>query len=286
MITLKEDFMMKALFSSEETILRQFLCDVLEIGPAEIRSVRVLNPYLKKRYRRHKQGILDVLLLLNDDRKINIELQVRAQKEWRKRNLYYLAGMYTDDLKAGEKYSKLRRCICISILDFNLTDLPSCHTAYRLRDREGNEFSDQWELHTIELQKTPEEGSRIGEWVALFNAETEEELDMILAGTKSEGIREAVRELRIMNLGKRLRYEYRMWLKAKRDRMAEDDYVRDEGIAIGTSKGIELGMTKGDEARKISVVRNMLAQEMPLAQICQIAECDAEFVEKIRKEER
>ncbi len=91
---------------------------------------------------------------------------------------------------------------------------------------------------------------------------------------------EAVREIRILNLRKRIQYEYRMWQKAKRDRMAEDAYVRDEG----RTEGIEIGMIKGDEARKTAVVRNMLAQGMELSQICQIAESDEAFVEKIRKE--
>ncbi len=107
---------------------------------------------------------------------------------------------------------------------------------------------------------------------------------MILANTKSKGIMEAVREIRILNLRKRIQYEYRMWQKAKRDRMAEDAYVRDEGRTEGREEGIEIGMIKGDEARKTAVVRNMLAQGMELSQICQIAECDEAFVEKIRKE--
>lgn len=271
MITLKEDFMVKALFSSKEIILKQFISDVLSIPMEEIRSVRIANPYLRKKYYRHKQGILDILLFLNEDRKINIELQVKIQKEWRKRNLFYLAEMYTEDLQIGEDYGRLRKCICISILDFNLTDSPTCHTSYRLRDTEGNEFSDQWELHTIELCKSLEKGSRVCEWVSLFNAKTEGELDMILSKTKNEGIMEAVQEMKILNLRKRIRYEYKMWLKAKRDRWAEDDYIRDEGIAIG------------EEAKKESVVKNMLAHNMSIMQICKIAECDEAYVEKIKE---
>lgn len=39
---------------------------------------------------------------------------------------------------------------------------------------------------------------------------------------------EAVREMKIFNLRKRIRYEYEMRLKEKRDRWAEDDYIRKE----------------------------------------------------------
>ena len=35
---------------------------------------------------------------------------------------YYLARMFVDVLFAGQDFSKLRRCIGICILDFNLTE--------------------------------------------------------------------------------------------------------------------------------------------------------------------
>lgn len=90
---------------------------------------------MRRRFRRQKQGILDVVLELNDDTKIDIEMQVRAQKHWTKRNLYYLGRMYTDVLMIGEKYDKLRRCVSISLLDFKLfPDKSEYHSVYRLRD--------------------------------------------------------------------------------------------------------------------------------------------------------
>lgn len=81
-------------------------------------------------------------------------------------------------------------------------------------------------------------------------------------GTKSEGIMEAISQMKLLNLKKRIRYEYEMRLKAKRDRWAEDDYIREE--------------------TKTAIIRNMLAQDMPVTQICQIAECDEAYVEEIR----
>lgn len=47
------------------------------------------------------------------------------------------------------------------------------------------------------------------------------------------------------------------------------------------SKTKELRLEK---KQKMFVVKNMLAQNMPVAQLCQIAECDEYYVEKIRKE--
>ena len=108
LISLKADFAAKELFAHEK-VRKQFLSDTLGIPLEDIKSVRLVNPFLRRRYKRQKQGILDVVLELNDNAKIDIEMQVRRQKHWTRRNLYYLAGMYTDGLMLGERYEKLPR---------------------------------------------------------------------------------------------------------------------------------------------------------------------------------
>ncbi len=45
---------------------------------------------------------------LNDDTKIDIELQVAQYLYWDRRCLFYLAKMYTENLRAGEEYRKLK----------------------------------------------------------------------------------------------------------------------------------------------------------------------------------
>ena len=69
-----------------------------------------------------KLGIVDVLAELNDDTKINIELQIKVIHNWDKRQLYYLCRVYGEELGRGEDYGRLKKCMGISILDFNLSD--------------------------------------------------------------------------------------------------------------------------------------------------------------------
>lgn len=162
----------------------------------EIKTVRMVNPLLRRKFRRQKQGILDVVLILNDDTKIDIEMQIRAQKHWTKRNLYYLGRMYTDELMIGEHYNKLYRCVSISMLDFSLfPDKSEYHSVYRLRDEMGRELTDLWEIHIIELGKTLT-GSTVDDWIRLLNATSQEEINMIAANNESmrETV-EAVKEL-------------------------------------------------------------------------------------------
>lgn len=80
-ISLKFDFSWKDIFRNE-IIRKYFIADVLDIPVKKIRSVRLMNTFLWRRYRWQKQGILDVLVEFNDDTKINIELQISTYAYW------------------------------------------------------------------------------------------------------------------------------------------------------------------------------------------------------------
>ena len=235
-ISLKYDFSFKYLFLNED-VRRYFISDALGIPLEEIRSVRLANTFLWKRYWKQKQGILDVVVELNNDSKVNIELQIEMLSYWDKRSLFYLSKLFTEGLLSGQKYGKLKRCICISILGFSLDKRPEYHKVYRLRDDTGHEFSDMLELQVIELNKPLSGTDRMDEWIQLFNAETEEELEMLEAKTKNVGIIEAIKEVRVMSLGKTLRLLRDAHLKEIRDRNAREDYVRSEGRKEGRSEG-------------------------------------------------
>lgn len=245
-ISLKYDFSFKYLFLNE-TVRRHFISDVLRIPLEDIRSVRLANTFLWKQYQKQKQGIVDIVVELNNDSKVNIELQVEVLSYWDKRSLFYLSKLFTEGLLSGQKYQKLKRCICISVLGFNLDESPENHKVYRLRDETGHEFSDMLELHVIELNKPLSGTGRMDEWIQLFNAKTEEELKMLEASTKNEGILEAIREVRGMSLRKTLRALHEARLKEIRDRNAREDYVRSEGWNAGRNEGLREGMREGED---------------------------------------
>lgn len=230
----KCDFSFKQLMLNEK-VRKYFLSDVLRIPVEQIRTVRLSNPFLWKRYLWQKQGILDVKVELNDNSRVNVELQIRMVADWDRRSLFYLAKMYTEDLLIGERYHKLKKCICINILDFVINEKPEYHRVYRLRDEQGSDYSDLFEIHVIELRKQLTGKEPVDDWIRLFNAETEAELDMIR--TKNPGILEAIREVRIMSLRKDMRALYEAHMKEVRDRCAREDYVRAEGKAEGKSEG-------------------------------------------------
>lgn len=213
-----------------------FLCDILKIPPSAIKNTQVINSNLWKRSRKEKQGIVDVRILLNNDRIINIEIQVLYQEHWDKRQLFYLSKMYAENARHGEGYDNLPDCISIAILDFNLTDDEEYFHCYKFRDESGKIFSEAMTVYILELKKTLGKEKAVDDWIRVFRAKSQEELDMIRS--RNKGIRAAIKELKEIGLINIIREEYEYNQKLKRDARAREKYVRKEGIAIGKAEDI------------------------------------------------
>ena len=255
-----EDWCGKELFDIKE-VRESFLSDILKIPRSEIAETEIINSAFWKRRRKDKQGIVDIRIRLNNDRIINIEIQVLHYDHWDKRQLFYLSKMYVENARRGEDYDTLPDCISIAILDFNLTDDEEYYHCYKLWDEKGKLFSNSISVYILELQKTLGRETEIDDWVRLFRAKSEEESPLLLHGqshfasqnkedkdmitTKNRGILEAIKELKTIGLSNILREEYEFRLKVKRDAHARDSYVRKEGIAIGKQQGISIGRAEG-----------------------------------------
>ncbi len=241
-ISARYDYVFKELFRNP-TVLRYFISDILGIPQHKIRTVRLRNTFLRKRFLWQKLGILDVAIELNDNTVINIELQVKIYDSWDKRQLFYLSKLFTEDLMAGQDYSRLKKCVGISILNFNLSSRKRYHSIYRLKDQDGNELSDIIELHVIELKKKLTGQGEVDNWIRFFNANTEEDLNMIK--TNNPGIAEAINELRRLNLSNPLRLMYEAHLKKIRDERAWKIHVWKSAMSKGTAKGKTEGRIEG-----------------------------------------
>ncbi len=149
---------------------------------------------------------------------------------------------------------------------------------YYLRDQEGQLYSDQFEIHVIELNKELT-GDRLDDWISLFRVESMEELKMIRS--TNPGIVEAVREVGAMNLGRRLRALYEEHMRIKRDRL----YLRNIAIAEGLAEGRAKGLAEGREQATIESVRKMLAKGYACEEISDVLETGIEEVKRIQEEQ-
>lgn len=239
----KSDVVFKELMRIEE-VRRSFISDVLGIPQEKIKSVRLENPFLSMRSRQEKQCILDVRMQLNDDSRINVELQIRRLAYWDKRSLFYLAKMYVDGLFYGQHYERLKKCIVIDVLDFPGDGNPGYHKVYQLRDEEGRLYSDQFEVHIIELNKELV-GDRLDDWIRLLRVESKEELDHMHSG--NAGVARAIDEVRTMNLSRRLRAWYDVRQRDQRDRWALEEAIKEDAYKDGHIRGYADGHLEGRE---------------------------------------
>ena len=274
------DFCAKELFANE-IIRKYFISDITGIPISQIRAAYLCNPFLRRRYRRQKQGVLDVLVELDNCTKINIEIQVKSQSYWAQRNLFYLSKMYTEGLHERENYTKLKKCIAISLLDFNVTSSGICHSVFQLRDAAGASYTDLFEVHIIELKKKLTGDSSVDDWVRFFRAKTEEDLDMII--TKNPGINMAIKEVKRMSLSERMRAKYEAYLKEVRDQNTWEEYLRDEGRAEGRVEGQTEGCMIGSNQEKEKIINRLLGKGKRPEEIAELLGYSLQEIEDIQR---
>lgn len=87
-IRLTNNYAFQKIFKNAE-IVKGFLMALLHLKENEIESLEVTDPFVEGEVEEEKEGILDVRLILNGGKKINIEMQNTYQADWTERSLFY-----------------------------------------------------------------------------------------------------------------------------------------------------------------------------------------------------
>ena len=217
------------------------LVALLDIPVEEIVELEFLDPFQQGEWEADKEGILDVKVHLNGDRKINIELQVRQQGYWKERSLFYLSRMYTSDLTSGVKYSALEPCIHISILTFDVLELNRLYSVVWFKEEKtGKVYSDKLSLRVLYLKKTEdadeeERQTEVYQWARLISAKVWEEL--MEMGMQDEYKQEAVKEMERINADRALRYQY---ITREIEQMDKNS-MQEDWLEQGIQQGIQIG---------------------------------------------
>ena len=111
-----------------------FLSAVLQVPKGDLADIEIINTELLREFKEDKKGILDVRVKTRDGRQINIEIQILPTEFMPERTLFYWAKMYVSQIKAGDIYDQLKKCITINIVDFRCTPLKQVHSCYHLTE--------------------------------------------------------------------------------------------------------------------------------------------------------
>ena len=104
---LSNDLVFKIFFTKNKKLLKRLISMSIGIKEDKITKVKILNPILIGDVNSEKVGILDLLVEINNNQKINIEMQRIDKKNFAARIEYYMSKLYIKNLKRGESFSNL-----------------------------------------------------------------------------------------------------------------------------------------------------------------------------------
>ncbi|MDR0877370.1 MAG: Rpn family recombination-promoting nuclease/putative transposase [Treponema sp.] len=251
------DYIFSLIFGDQRNIdiVTAFLKTVLNIPEEEYGHLTIVNPFLKRIFKKDKSGIVDVRLNTRSGKVLHIELQVKKTQKMRNRIIYYFSKLFWEQLKSGEKWGKLNQVISIVICDHVLVpeETQYLNSYSLLNERTGNRFTDLLKVIILELPKLPREDEQdpVWAWMRFFKCKTEGEYDML--ARKHPEVGKAVTVLKTLSWSERRRdIAYHKWLR-KIDDETEKEELREEaqaegraeGLAEGRSEGLAEGLAKG-----------------------------------------
>ena len=266
------DYIFKRLFGSKgsEKLTQSLIKNFIGIKDIEVEEV-IGDKILEKDYYHDKLAVLDVQAKTKNNEYINIEMQSGNYEYIKDRLVFYLCKSFgAESIRAGEKYSEVRKTIAVLIckdkLDI-LNDIPKWRTVWHIREDEYRTkvLTDKLEIVIIELEKITEkaykneikEGCKEAIWVKFFLKP--KELEVVEMGRNSD-VKEA---------------------KAKYDELLDDYeearialsrqmYIMD--MNSSREEGKEKGIEQGKREKQKEIAKKMLEEG-----------CDIKFIQKITK---
>ena len=241
----KLDIVFKLLLTrpGKERVLVSLLTAVLH-PPVPIATALVLNPELLGEAVDDKHVVLDVLVVLEDGRRVDVEMQMRRHAGVRRRALMYWARLFESQLGQGDAYDQLQPVSSVFLLGESWLPGDRFHSIFRLLEvHDHGLFSDAIELHTVELTKllTMNDDERKHErdlvrWGAFLTAKEEAALEAL--AQEDPIMREAKEALEELSADPQVRY----WAERRALGQKLHRFELAEERRLGVKEGIERGI--------------------------------------------
>lgn len=262
------DYMFRAVLQENNYVLKGLIGALLHLNPETITSAEITNPIILGEAVSSKEIRLDINVMLNNSRIINLEMQVANMSNWRNRSVLYLCRIF-DKLNHGEKYKDLKPVIHIGFLDHTLSGMiPEFYATYKFANIKNHQvYSDNLTLAVVNLNKTElatdeDKEYEIDKWAKLFKAKTWEAVKML--AKENNYINEASRTMYKMCADAMVRVqcldreEFRVNYEGMETEIAEMREELAETIEALTEAKEELMATKDELNRKLLENANLL----------------------------
>ena len=249
--------------SNRKKYVSYLLSLVLEEDYKEIlNSVEFVKDELDKENIYESKKTVDLVCKVKD-KIYNVEMNNNGGIESLERNISYLNDLYKSSMKVGREYN-YNYCIQIDINNFNFKGNKRVIERFKLRDEEGEVLTDKIKYIYIYLPiikdkwYTRSELSELEKLLLVFNEEDSEELERMIGG--NEIMEEYRRDAKEASEDKEI---IGLYDKEKTREMIQKMQMQRE-----RAEGIEEGI----EQKTISLIKNMIKNNMDEELICRCLE--------------
>ena len=248
-LVMKNDIVFKAFFSRKPKYLRSFLSAILG---EQIKIKKVVHDLrLEQLTKEMKYGILDLDVELESGELVNVEMQLKDNKNIEERTTFYASKKIVEQLEPNGKYEELKRVIVIAILDYTLTDLPEyiTETVRVVRTHKEFELNNVVKYYYIELEKfrkqNPNMDKIYNQWLAFIDMERGDLLEM--AKKENEEIKDAVDYYEELTGDEKIKRLAEIRLMSELEEQSALATARAKGTEEGLKQGKEEGLKQGKE---------------------------------------
>ena len=282
-ITLRNDYAFKRIFGVEENkdVLQDLLECILDIPPETIAGLELLDKEFHKEILSEKLGILDIKLRLKDGTFIDIEIQNNWHHDFAERTLYYWSKMYNENIKQGQDYTNLPKCITINLIGKGFDKNKRLHNKYLVLEQDTKEpLASKLEIHILNLEKARGlEGSqfrdskikRLLNWLKFIETDNPEVREVL--AENSEMMKKANAAISVMEMSPRDKWLYDSRMKYEHDRAS--------CINEGYQNGLEQGISQGAYQAKLETAKLMKLEAFDISMITKMTGLSQLEIEKL-----
>jgi len=254
----KYDFVFKYIFGNEKhkDLLAALLSDILAVPEEEFDGIEIINSELIKEFKEDRKGILDVRVRTKLGKQIDVEIQILPTEYMAERTIFYWSKMYTSQIKPGDTYDKLKKCVTINIVDFKCTPLKKLYSSYHLtEDETGYRLTDILEVHFLEIPKLfdddieRDENDPIVQWMEFLDAKSKGVMEML--AEKNKDIKKAYDLLQIISKDEKARMLYEAKQAEISDQLTRIKSAEEKGANEKALRVAEKMIRRGDSVEDI-----------------------------------
>ena len=279
-LPITDDYIFKRVFAykGNESVLKDFLEAILK---KEIQKVTIKNPEIIPYEKGEKRGLLDIKAEINDGTMLDVEMQMKNERNTEERATEYMGKMISEQLQVGEDYQNLKKSIVIFITNYNFLKRNSYHSVGRMKfdkiiedeyvnmgyDKEDEVASKYIEVHYIELPKFKKKElskfTKLDQWMCIF---TQNKEGIMLAEKENKEIEKAINTLDFLSKDPKERERHNSIVMAEYNRLVSEHNFFEDGKKEG----------------KIEIAKKMLKEKVPIEMIEKFTELSKEEIEKIK----